>query len=45
MIEIIRYPTEGITIADIEILTFDDGSGVFEILFNTEGNVLFGDSL
>jgi hypothetical protein len=40
----IKYPIgSDIDLNDIDILTFDDGSGVFEILFNSEGDVLFGD--
>lgn len=33
----------GIGLDDIDILTFDDGSGNFAILFDSDGNVLFGD--
>jgi hypothetical protein len=33
----------GISLDDIDILTFDDGSGSFSILFNSEGDVLLGD--
>jgi hypothetical protein len=33
----------GIGLDDIDILTFDDGTGNFFIIFNSDGDVLLGD--
>jgi len=42
----IRYPIgSGLDLEDIDILTYDDGAGNFEIITDSNGNVLFGDFL
>ena len=39
----INIPCCPIELEDIDILTYDDGAGNFEIITDSNGNVLFGD--